>query len=94
MWRAQPEREVERLQARFLVRDAAAEAPAVARLAWSRVRDVVGLKVAVLCEESMKVITSAPRDVVLPKAGLTRAVSREVIPPGRRDETDRQRPSP
>ena len=60
---------MERLQDLFLVRDAPPETPAVARLHWIRVRDVVGVKVAVLWDESLKVVDIAPRDVVPLKNG-------------------------
>ena len=63
-------------------------------LDWSFARESVGLKVAVLVEESTKVMASEARELVLAELALRGVVSRKVLPTHSREETARAVPGP
>jgi hypothetical protein len=93
-WRASPDREVERVRAAFVVADPPTEALPSRRVHWGWLRDTVGVKMAVILEESIKVLERVPRDAVSPKRPMLPANHPKVLPSRRKDATDEPRPPP
>lgn len=98
-WRQQeaPAERRHRVRQRIRVdsdRETSSEDGLAGRLAWDAVRDAVGLEVAVIIEEIVRLVEDAVRDAVSGQVRVETGESRQVLGVGRRDDMACGAPSP